>query len=179
MELKGSKTEKNLEAVFARESQSRNKYTYFADVAKEKGFDHIGEIFLEAAGNEKEHARRAFGFLNGIGDTEANLKAAAEDEHSEWTEIYPDFERIAREEKFTEIADFFKRVAKIEGQHEKRYLALLKDVQRKVLKENKEVTWKCRHCGWFEERIEAPEHCPVCRLSQSSFGVEAELIQTA
>ncbi len=114
MELKGSKTEKNLEAAFAGESQARNKYTYFATVAKEEGFEQIAGVFLEAAENERAHAKKEFDFLKGIGDTKANLGAAVEGEHYEWTEMYPEFERIAREEGFTEIADFFKRVAEIE-----------------------------------------------------------------
>ena len=129
MELKGSKTEKNLEAAFAGESQARNKYTYFAAVAKEEGFEQIAGIFLETAENEREHAKKEFDFLKWIGNTKTNLKAAAEGEHYEWTEMYPGFERVAREEGFTEIANFFKEVAEVEEQHEKRYLALLRNLQ--------------------------------------------------
>ena len=119
MELKGSKTEQNLLAAFAGESQARNKYTYFATVAKEEGFEQIAGIFLETAENEREHAKKEFDFPKGIGDTNANLKAAAEGEHYEWTQMYPEFERVAREEGFSEIADFFKEVAEVEEEHEK------------------------------------------------------------
>ena len=172
MELKGSKTEKNLEGAFAGESQARNKYTYFADVAKEEGFEQIAGIFLEAAENERAHAKREFDFLKGVGDTNANLKAAAEGEHYEWTEMYPDFERVAREEGFTEIADFFKGVAEIEKQHEKRYLALLKNVQeKKAVKTDGAVMWKCRSCGWIGKEIEAPNDCPTCKTPKSGFEV--------
>jgi len=170
MELKGSRTERNLEAAFARESQVRNKYNYFADVAKEEGFEQIAEIFLEAAENEKEHARRELNFLRGIGDTENNLKVAAEGEHYEWAEMYAEFERTAREEGFNEIVDFFKRVAEVEEQHENRYLALLKDVRdKKVFKKDEEVVWKCRNCGWIYKDIEAPDECPTCKSPQSGF----------
>ena len=129
MELKGSKTEQNLLAAFAGESQARNKYTYFAAVAKEEGLEQIAGIFLETAENEREHAKREFDFLKGIGTTNANLKAAAGGENYEWTEMYPGFERIARDEGFTEIADFFKEVAEVEEEHEKRYLALRKNLE--------------------------------------------------
>jgi len=124
MELKESKTVQNLLAAFAGESQARNKYTYFATVAKEEGFEQIAGIFLETAENEREHAKKEFDFLKGIGDTNANLKAAVEGEHYEWTQMYPEFERVARDEGFSEIADFFKEVAEVEEEHEKRYLAL-------------------------------------------------------
>jgi len=170
MELKGSKTEKNLEVAFAGESQARNKYTYFAEVAKKEGFEQIAAIFMETAENERVHARREFEFLQGIGDTEANLKAAAEGEHHEWVEMYKEFERVAREEGFIEIADFFKRVAEIEAQHEKRYLELLEDLQgNKVFKDDKKVVWKCRNCGWIKEDIEAPNECPTCKAPQTGF----------
>jgi len=129
MELKGSRTEKSLEAAFGGESQARNKYTYFAAVAKEEGFEQVAATFLETAENEKEHAKKEFDFLKGIGDTKANLKAAAEGEHYEWTEMYPEFERVSREEGFTEIANFFKEVAEVEEQHEKRYLTLLRNME--------------------------------------------------
>lgn len=176
MELKGSKTEKNLEVAFEFESKARNKYTYFADVAKKEGFEQIAGIFLEVAENEKEHAKREFAFLKGIGDTETNLKAAAEGEHYEWAEMYPQFEQIAREEGFTEIADFFKGVAEVEEQHERRYLTLLKDVHGgKVFKKDEKVVWKCRSCGWLgKNELEAPNECPTCKLPQSGFEVSTE-----
>ncbi|MDP2651318.1 MAG: ferritin family protein [bacterium] len=170
MELKGSKTEKNLMAAFAGESQARNKYTYFADVAKEEGFEPVAEVFLETANNERAHAKREFDFLKGIGDTNANLKAAAEGEHYERTEMYPEFARIAREEGFNEIAAFFKGVAEIEERHEKRYLALLNDVQKKkAAKKDKAAVWKCRSCGWISRDVAAPGECPTCKMPQSSF----------
>ncbi len=175
MELKGSKTEKNLEAAFAGESQARNKYTYFVTVAKEEGFEQIAGIFLETAVNEREHAKREFDFLKGIGDTNANLKAAAEGEHYEWTEMYPDFERVAREEGFSEIAVFFKEVAEVEEEHEKRYLALLKNLKEgKVFKKDKVVRWKCRNCGYIHEAKAAPEKCPACGFPQSYYELMAE-----
>ena len=173
MELKGSKTEKNLQDAFAQESQARNKYTYFADVAKREGLEQIASVFLETAENEKAHAKRELDFLKGIGNTEANLKTAAEGEHHESAKMYPQFEQVAHEEGFTEIADFFKRVAKIEEQHEKRYLALLKNVQeKKVFKKDKPVVWKCRSCGWLHQEIEAPNECPSCKLPQGTFAAE-------
>ncbi len=176
MELKGSKTEKNLEVTFEFESKARNKYTYFSDVAKKEGFQQIAGIFLEIAENEKEHAKREFTFLKGIEDTEANLKAAVEGEHYEWVEMYPQFERIAREEGFTEIADFFKGVTEVEEQHERRYLSLLKDVHEgKVFKKDEKVIWKCSNCGWLQKNeLEAPNECPTCKLP-GGFEVSPEL----
>jgi len=175
MELKGTKTEQNLLAAFAGESQARNKYTYFATVAKEEGFEQIAGIFLETAENEREHAKREFDFLKGIGDTNANLKAAAQGEHYEWTEMYPEFERVAREEGFTEIADFFKEVAEVEEEHEKRYLALLKNLEgEKVFKRDKVVRWKCRNCGYVHEGTEAPKECPACKHTQAYYELMAE-----
>ena len=175
MELKGSKTEKNLEAAFAGESQARNKYTYFAAVAKEAGLEQIAAIFLETAENEREHAKKEFDFLKGIGDTSANLKAAAEGEHYEWTQMYPEFERVAREEGFGEIADFFKEVAEVEEEHEKRYLALLKNLEGgKVFKQDEVVRWKCRNCGYVHKGTEAPEECPACGFPQGYYELMAE-----
>ena len=175
MELKGSKTEQNLLAAFAGESQARNKYTYFATLAKEEGFEQIAWIFLETAKNERAHAKKEFDFLKGIGDTNTNLKAAAEGEHYEWTQMYPEFERVAHEEGFSEIADFFKEVAKVEEGHEKRYLALLKNLkERKVFKKDKMVRWKCRNCGYIHEGTEAPEECPACGFPQSYYELMAE-----
>lgn len=175
MELKGSKTEKNLEAAFNGESQARNKYTYFATVAKEEGLEQIAAIFLETAENEREHAKKEFDFLKGIGDTRENLKAAAKGEHYECTQMYPEFERIAREEGFTEIADFFKEVAEVEEEHEKRYLTLLGNVHEgKVFKRNQVVKWKCRNCGYVHEGIGAPKECPACGFPQSYYELMAE-----
>ena len=175
MELKGSKTEQNLLAAFAGESQARNKYTYFATVAKEEGFEQIAEIFLETAENEREHAKKEFDFLKGIGATNANLKVAAEGEHYEWTQMYPEFERVAREEGFSEIADFFKEVGEVEEEHEKRYLALLKNLEGgKVFKKDKVVRWKCRNCGYVHKGTEAPEKCPACGFPQSYYELMAE-----
>ena len=175
MELKGSKTEQNLMAAFAGESQARNKYTYFSAVARESGFEQIAAIFLETAENEREHAKREFDFLKGVGDTAGNLKAAAAGENFEWTDMYPSFEREAREEGFTEIADFFKEVGEVEEEHEKRYLALLKNVRDgKVFKKDKVVRWKCRNCGYVHEGTEAPERCPACDFEQSYYELMAE-----
>ncbi len=175
MELKGSKTEKNLEAAFAGESQARNKYTYFASVAKKEGFEQIAAIFLETAENEREHAKREFDFLQGIGDTAANLEAAAGGEHYEWTEMYPEFERVAREEGFNAIAVFFHEVAEVEEEHEKRYQALLKNVREgTVFKRDKVYRWKCRNCGYVHEGTEAPKVCPACIHPQSHFELIAE-----
>ena len=175
MELKGSRTEKNLEAAFAGESQARNKYTYFAAIAKAEGLEQIAAIFLETAENEREHAKREFDFLNGIGDSKANLKAAAAGENYEHTQMYPEFERIAREEGLAEIAGFFKEVAEIEEQHEKRYLALLKNLEEgKVFKKDKAVKWKCRNCGYIHEGTEAPQGCPACGFPQSYYELLAE-----
>ncbi len=174
-ELKGSKTEENLKAAFAGESQARNKYTFFASVARKEGFEQISGIFLETADNEKEHAKRIFDFLKGIGDTKVNLRAAAEGENYEWTKMYPGFEKIAREEGFTEIAEFFKEVAEVEEQHEKRYLALLKNVSDgKVFKKDRPVKWKCRNCGYVHEGATAPEVCPACKHPQSFYELLCE-----
>jgi rubrerythrin len=175
MELKGSKTEENLQAAFAGESQARNKYTYFASVAKKEGYEQISAIFTETAGNEKEHAEIEFKFLSGIGNTIENLKAAASGENYEWTEMYPGFEKVAREEGFTQIADFFKEVAEVEAEHEKRYLALLKNVEEgKVFKKDETIKWKCRNCGYIHEGTEAPEVCPVCDHPQSYYELMVE-----
>ena len=175
MELKGSKTEQNLWTAFAGESQARNKYTYFAQVAKEAGYEQIAAIFIETAENEREHAKREFEFLNGIGDTAENLQAAANGENYEWTDMYAGFEKTAREEGFEEIADFFREVAEVEEEHEKRYLALLKNVEEgKVFKKDKVVRWKCRNCGYIHEGPEAPETCPACAFPQSYYELMVE-----
>ena len=175
MELKGSKTVQNLATAFAGESQARNKYTYYAAVAKEEGFEQIAGIFQETAENEREHAKREFDFLKGIGNTKANLKAAAEGEHYEWTQMYPEFERVARDEGFNEIADFFKEVAEVEEEHEKRYLALLNNMKEgKVFKKDQVVRWKCRNCGYVHKGTEVPEKCPACGFPQSYYELMAE-----
>ncbi len=175
MELKGSKTEQDLMSAFASESQARNKYTYFAMVAKEEGFEQIAGIFLETAENEREHAKREFDFLKGIGNTKANLKAAAEGENYEHTQMYPGFEQVAREEGFSEIADFFKEVGEVEEEHEKRYLALLKNLKEgKVFKRDKVVRWKCRNCGYVHKGTEPPEKCPTCGFPRSYCELMAE-----
>lgn len=168
--MKGSKTEQNLWTAFAGESQARNKYTYFASVARKEGYEQIWGIFLETADNEKEHAKRIFKFLQGIGDTRANLKTAIGGEHYEWTDMYPGFEKVAREEGFTEVADFFKEVAEVEEHHEQRYQALLKNItDGKVFKKETVVKWKCRNCGYIHEGTEAPQICPACAHPQSYY----------
>ena len=188
MELKGSKTEKSLLASFAGESQARNRYTYFSSVARKAGFEQISAIFSETAENEKEHAKRFFKFLEGgeveitasypagvIGDTAANLEAAASGENLEWTKLYPEAERVAREEGFSEIADIFKEIAEVEEQHEKRYRKLLKNIKEdKVFKKDTVVKWKCRNCGYVHEGKEAPTKCPACAHPQSYFELLSE-----
>lgn len=174
--VKGTKTEKNLLASFAGESQARNRYTYFASVAKKVGYEQIAAIFLETAENEKEHAKRFFKLLGGggveitasypagvIGDTPANLEEAATGENLEWTKLYKEAEEIAREEGFEEIAVQFKEIAEVEEEHEKRYRKLLKNIKdQMVFKKAKVVMWKCRNCGYVHEGKEAPEECPAC-----------------
>lgn len=188
MELKGSKTEKNLLTAFAGESQARNRYTYFASQAKKEGYEQIAGFFLETADQEKEHAKREFKFLQGgeveiiasfpagiIGDTITNLKEAASGEHYEWSQMYPEFARIADEEGFPEIAEVFRSIAKAEKQHEKRYLGLLKNLtEGKVFKKDKVVVWKCRNCGYIHEGEEAPQECPACAHPQAYFELLAE-----
>ncbi|MCL6635323.1 MAG: rubrerythrin family protein [Peptococcaceae bacterium] len=175
MELKGSRTEANLKAAFAGESQARNKYTYFAGVAKKEGYEQIAALFLETADNEKEHAKRIFKFLNGIGTTAENLKEAAGGENYEWSSMYKEFEAVAREEGFKEIADFFKSVAAVEKEHEKRFLALLDNLQKgKVFKKEQDLEWKCRNCGHIHYGKEAPEVCPTCAHPQAFFEIRCE-----
>ena len=172
MELKGSKTEQNLQTAFAGESQARNKYTYFASKAKKEGYEEIAEVFLKTADNEKEHAKMWFKHLNGIGTTEENLEAAANGENYEWTEMYKDFAKTAREEGFTQIAYQFEQVAEIEKNHEKRYKAILKNVKtNKVFSKAKKVTWECRNCGHRVEGENAPQVCPVCGHPLSYFAI--------
>lgn len=171
----GTQTEKNLEAAFAGESQARNKYTYFASVAKKQGFEQIADLFLKTADNEKEHAKMWFKELNGIGDTAENLLAAAEGENYEWTDMYEDFAKTAEEEGFTELAHKFRLVAAIEKHHEERYRALLRNVEAaEVFKRSEIKVWECRNCGHIVIGKEAPEVCPVCNHPQSYFEIHAE-----
>lgn len=175
MELKGSKTEKNLQAAFAGESEARNKYTYFASKAKKDGFNQIAAIFEETAANEKEHAKLWFKLLQGIGSTAENLKAAAEGENHEWTEMYPSFAKVAREEGFDKIAEMFEGVAEIEKKHEERYRKLLANVEGDlVFSKDGDVIWQCSNCGHICVGKKAPEVCPVCNHPQSYFQVLAE-----
>ena len=175
MELKGSRTEANLAAAFAGESQARNKYTYFASVAKKEGYEQIAEIFLKTAENEKEHAKLWFKHLNGIGTTAENLLAAAEGENYEWTDMYDEFAKVAEEEGFAKIAYQFRAVAAIEKTHEERYRALLSNVEmQKVFEKAEEAIWECRNCGHLVMGKKAPALCPVCAHPQSYFEVRKE-----
>ena len=175
MELKGSKTEKNLMEAFAGESQARNKYSYFASKAKKEGFEQIAAIFNQTADNEKEHAKLWFKLLGGIGNTAENLLAAAEGEYYEWTDMYDTFAKEAQEEGFVEIAAKFRAVAKIERSHEERYRALLSNVEmQKVFEKSEEIMWECRNCGHLVMGKKAPEICPVCEHPQSYFEVRKE-----
>ena len=175
MELKGSKTEKNLMEAFAGESQARNKYTYFASVAKKEGYQQISAIFEETANNEKEHAKMWFKALGEMGDTAKNLAAAAEGENYEWTDMYDKFAKEAEEEGFTDLAFKFREVAKIEKAHEERYRALLKNIEmQKVFEKAEETMWECRNCGHLVMGKKAPEICPVCAHPQSYFEVRKE-----
>ena len=177
MELKGSKTEKNLMEAFAGESQARNKYTYFASKAKKDGYEQIAAIFQETADNEKEHAKIWFKLLQGgdIKSTEENLKAAADGENYEWTDMYAGFAKTAREEGFTKIAYLFEEVAKIEKEHEQRYLKLLENVKDgKVFEAGEVKIWKCRNCGHIVVGTSAPEVCPVCAHPKAYFEIKAE-----
>ena len=186
--VKGTKTEKNLLASFAGESQARNRYTYFASVAKKAGYEQIAAIFLETADNEREHAKRFFRLLEGgeveitaaypagaIQDTAANLAAAASGEHLEWTKLYKEAEKTAREEGFKGVADQFKEIAEVEEEHEKRYRKLLKNVREgKVFKADGVVKWKCRNCGYVHDGKEAPKECPACAHPQAYYELLAE-----
>ncbi len=188
MEFKGSQTEKNLLAAFAGESQARNRYTYFASIARKEGFEQISEIFLETSDNEKEHAKLFFNLLKGgdveiiaaypagtIGSTLENLAAAAAGENHEWTTLYRDFAGIAREEGFMEIAETFTNVSKVERFHEARYLNLLKNVKEgKVFRKESSVKWHCRNCGYVFEGREVPQECPVCKHPRAYFEVLSE-----
>jgi len=186
--LKGSETEKNLLKAFAGESQARNRYTYFAGVAKKEGFEQISSIFIETADNEKEHAKVFFKFLEGgdtqitasypagkIGTTAENLLAAAEGEKMEYTSLYPEFEKVARKEGFTEVATAFKEIGDVEENHEKRYRKLLANVKGgTVFKRAESMKWKCGNCGYVHEGNEAPKVCPACKHPQAYYELKAE-----
>ena len=191
MELKGSETEKNLLKAFAGESQARNRYTYFASVAKKEGFEQISGFFIETADNEKEHAEIFFKHLKPsdgealeitasypagkIGTTEENLLAAAEGEKEEHSLLYPTFEKIAREEGFDDVADSFKEIAEVEKQHERRYRKLLANTENNsVFKKSEPVIWKCRNCGYLHSSDEAPELCPACKHKQAYYEIFCE-----
>ena len=171
----GTQTEKNLQAAFAGESEARNKYTYFASVAKKAGYEQIAAIFQKTADNEKEHAKMWFKALGGLGDTAANLLSAAEGENYEWTDMYATFAKEAEEEGFTDLAAKFRMVADIEKSHEERYRKLLSNVEmQEVFKKSEMKIWECRNCGHLVMGKEAPEVCPVCAHPQSYFEVRAE-----
>jgi len=188
MKLKGTKTEKNLLAAFAGESQARNCYTFFASAAKKEGYEQVAVIFLETAENEKEHAKRFFKFLEGgmaeftatfpagrIGTTAENLKAAAEGEHEEWTKLYPGSADIAQQEGFPDVAAAFRYISKVEIEHEKRYRKLLENVEQgKVFHKDAPSTWICRNCGYHHEGTEPPDQCPACLHPKSFFELWAE-----
>ncbi|MCR5347187.1 MAG: rubrerythrin family protein [Fretibacterium sp.] len=174
-ELKGTKTEANLWAAFAGESQARNKYTYFASKAKKDGYVQIANLFEETAGNEKEHAKMWFKILGGIGDTAENLTSAAAGENSEWTDMYPGFAKTAREEGFSDIAQLFDSVAAIEKEHETRYLKLLDNVKKAVVFSSEgDSIWQCSNCGHIVVGKKAPELCPVCAHPKAYFQKKAE-----
>ena len=173
--LKGTKTEKNLMDAFSGESQARNKYTYFASVAKKEGYVQMSRLFEETAGNEKEHAKIWFKLLGGIGDTQSNLMEAAGGEHYEWTEMYPNMAKDAKEEGFDDIAALFEQVAAIEKEHEERYNTLLKNMQdAKVFKKDNEVEWICSNCGHIHVGTDAPQLCPVCAHPRAHFELRSK-----
>lgn len=175
MELKGSRTEQNLIAAFAGESEARNKYTYYAAKARKDGYEQIADIFEETAGNEREHAKLWFKLLHGIGMTEENLKDGAAGEHYEWTEMYATFAKEAREEGFTRIAALFDGVAKIEKEHEERYLKLLENMEKGlVFSKDGDTIWICTNCGHIHIGKTAPQVCPVCAHPQGYFEVRSE-----
>ena len=173
--LKGSRTEKNLQTAFAGESQARNKYTYFASVAKKEGYEQIASIFLQTAENEKEHAKMWFKELGELGNTVENLTAAADGENYEWTDMYDEFAKVADEEGFTDLAKKFRGVAAIEKAHEERYRALLMNIAMNEVFEKSEVkVWECRNCGHIVVGTKAPEVCPVCAHPQAYFEIRHE-----
>ncbi len=168
--LKGTKTEGNLWAAFAGESQARNKYDYFAKEFKKAGYEQIAAIFQETALNEKEHAKREFKFLVKLGDLKAHLQAAIDGEHYEHAKMYPEFARVAKQEGFSEIAKVFEEIGEVEVAHEKRYKKLLKRVQEdSMFKEGKTIRWKCRNCGYIHEGKTPPASCPACAHSKAYF----------
>lgn len=174
MELKGSKTEKNLEVAFAGESQARNKYNYFASVARKEGYEQIAAFFDQTASNEKEHAKLWFKALGHLKDTKANLLSAAEGENYEWTSMYAEFAKVAQEEGFIALANQFRGVAAIEKTHEERYLKLLRNIEKnEVFEKGEIVVWECRNCGHFHTGKVAPKVCPVCNHPGSYFEVRA------
>ena len=186
--IKGSETEKNLLKAFAGESQARNRYTYFASSAKKEGYEQISAIFTETADNEKEHAKIFFNHLDGgmveitasypagkIGTTSENLLGAADGERAEWGKIYPEFEKTARKEGFSDVAESFKQIAEVEEKHEKRYRKLLDDIKNNnVFKKDKVVKWKCRNCGYVHEGKDAPKVCPACKHPQAYYELLSE-----
>ncbi len=175
MKLQGTKTEQNLKTAFAGESQARNKYTYFASVAKKEGYEQIAEIFLKTADNEKEHAKLWFKALGELGNTKENLTKAYEGENYEWTDMYERFSKEAEEEGFLELAQSFKAVAEIEKAHEERFKKLLSNIEmQKVFEKGELVMWECRNCGHLVISSKAPEICPVCKHPQSYFEVRKE-----
>jgi len=188
VKLKGTQTEKNLLAAFAGESQARNRYTYFAGAAKKEGYEQIAAVFLETAENEKEHAKRFFKFLEGgmseftasfpagvIGDTARNLKAAADGENEEWSRLYPAFADTADKEGFPDVAAAFRNIAKVEVEHEKRYLKLLENIEKgRVFKKDGPAVWKCRNCGYHHHGAEAPDICPACLHPRAFFELLSE-----
>ncbi len=169
------RTEENLWKAFAGESQARNKYTFFARKARGEGLKQIAAIFEETAENERAHAQRIFEFLKGLGNTRENLRAGIEGERYEHSEMYPEFEKIAREEGFSEIAEFFREVAEVEEEHEKRYQALLRNLEKgEVFKRDRIMKWKCRNCGYVHEGKEAPEKCPACGYPRAYYELLCE-----
>ena len=190
MDLKGSKTQKNLMATFAGESQARNRYTYFSGVAKKEGYVQIADIFAETADQEKEHAKRMFKFMDGgcsevaewarypfgiIGKTDQNLLSAAEGEYEEWSDLYPNCAKVAREEGFEKVAEMYEAISVAEKQHEKRYRDLLKNIQEdRVFKREGKVVWRCRNCGFLHVGTEAPKVCPACLHPQAYFELLGE-----
>jgi rubrerythrin len=186
--LKGTETEKNLLKAFSGESQARNRYTYFASQAKKEGYEQISWIFSDTADNEKEHAKRFFSFLEGgdveitatfpagvIADTKENLKEAAAGENLEYTKLYPEFADVAEKEGFSEIADVIRAITTVEQGHEKRYLALLKNIENnQVFKKEKVIKWRCRNCGYIHEGMEAPKECPACAHPMAHYELLAE-----
>ena len=186
MSIKGTETEKNLLKVFAGESQAKNRYEFFAKVASKEGYEQIGALFLETAENEQSHAKQFFRFLEGgpveitaiysagtIGTTVENLRSSALGEHEEWTELYPEFERVARAEGFKEVANAFKLIARIEAEHEKRFQKLLENIETgKVFERDEKVQWKCRKCGYVHEGTKPLENCPACNHPKSYFEIK-------